>query len=92
MSWFEGGEVFRSGFTSARLRRMFYFVSAMKPSHLPSSGGALFWRTASAGSPTVDMPFPKTHGLSLSPIAPKDFDLHKVGIVKVTAARCTVTI
>ena len=30
-----------------------------------------------------DMPFPKTHRPdSLSPIAPKDFDLHKVGIVK----------
>ena len=86
MSWFEGGEVFRSGFTLQRgFGRMFYF----RPGHeaFPTFHQAEVLKVLANGirwlKPTVDMPFPKTHRPdSLSPIAPKDFDLHKVGIVK----------
>jgi trehalose utilization protein len=86
MSWFEGGEVFRSGFTLQRgFGRMFYF----RPGHeaFPTFYNANVLHVLANGirwlKPTVNMPYPKTNvPTSLEPIAPKDFSFSKVGIVK----------
>ncbi len=86
MSWFEGGEVFRSGFTLQRgFGHMFYF----RPGHeaFPSFYNENVLKVLANGirwlRPSVNMPFPKTNVPdSLEPISPKDFTFHKVGIVK----------
>ena len=86
LSWFEGGEVFRSGFTLQRgFGRMFYF----RPGHeaFPTFYNEHVLRVLANGirwlKPTVNMPYPKTNvPASLEPIAPKDFSFSKVGIVK----------
>jgi trehalose utilization protein len=86
LSWFEGGEVFRSGFTLQRgFGRMFYF----RPGHeaFPTYYNEHVLRVLTNGirwlKPTVNMPYPKTNvPVSLEPISPKDFSFGKVGIVK----------
>ena len=85
ITWFEGGEVFRSGFTLQRgFGRLFYF----RPGHeaFPTFHHAEVLKVLANGirwlRPVIDMPFPKTHRPDpLSPIAPKDFKVHNVGIV-----------
>ena len=85
MSWFEGGELFRSGFTLQRGNgRLFYF----RPGHetfpsfhdknvLKVLANAIRW-----ARPSVNMPYPKTHMPdSLERISPKDFELVKAGII-----------
>ena len=86
MSWFEGGEVFRSGFTLQRgFGRMFYF----RPGHeaFPTFYNEHVLKVLANGirwlKPTVNMPYPKTNvPVSLEPIAPKEFSFNKVGILK----------
>jgi len=86
MSWFEGGELFRSGFTLQRgFGRMFYF----RPGHeaFPTFYNENVLQVLANGirwlKPTVDRPYPKTHVPEpLEPISPKDFTFSKVGIVK----------
>ena len=86
MSWFEGGEVFRSGFTLQRgFGRMFYF----RPGHeaFPTFYNANVLKVLANGirwlKPTVNMPYPKTNVPDpLEPISLKDFSFSKVGIVK----------
>lgn len=86
ISWFEGGEVFRSGFTLQRGNgKMFYF----RPGHetFPSFhnphvqkviANAVRW-----AKPAVSMPYPPTHvPKSLEPIAPKGLKFAKAGIIK----------
>ncbi|MCC6353470.1 MAG: ThuA domain-containing protein [Verrucomicrobiae bacterium] len=86
ISWFEGGEVFRSGFTLRRgFGRLFYF----RPGHeafptyhdlnvLRVIANAIRW-----ARPTVSMPYPKTHvPEALEAISPKDFAFDRVGIIK----------
>ena len=85
MSWFEGGEVFRSGFTLQRgFGRLFYF----RPGHeaFPTFYNEHVLRILANGirwlRPIIDQPFPKTHRPdSLSPISRKAFDFHQVGII-----------
>lgn len=85
ISWFEGGEVFRSGFTLQRGNgRMFYF----RPGHetFPSFhdhnvikviSNAVRWL-----KPTYRAPFPKTHVPEpLEEISSKDFKHVKAGII-----------
>lgn len=87
MSWFEGGELFRSGFTLQRGNgKLFYF----RPGHetFPSFydanvirviGNAIRW----ACPASLSMPYPKTHRPEpLETIAPKDFQFTPAGIVK----------
>ncbi|MBN2643677.1 MAG: ThuA domain-containing protein [Victivallales bacterium] len=86
ISWFEGGEVFRSGFTLQRgYGRMFYF----RPGHetFPSFhnanvikviGNAIRWL-----KPAYRADYPKTHTPdSLEVISPKDFKHVKAGIIR----------
>ncbi|OHE80576.1 MAG: trehalose utilization protein ThuA [Verrucomicrobia bacterium GWF2_62_7] len=86
ISWFEGGEVFRSGFTFQRGNgRLFYF----RPGHeafrtyydaniLRVLANAIRW-----ARPTVSMPYPKTHVPDpLEELSPKAFEFNKVGIIK----------
>lgn len=86
MSWFEGGELFRSGFTLQRGNgKVFYFRPGHEtfPSYhdanvLKVIGNAIRW-----ARPTIDMPYPKTHVPgSLEKISKKDFELVRAGIVK----------
>ncbi|MDD5728982.1 MAG: ThuA domain-containing protein [Victivallales bacterium] len=87
ISWFEGGEVFRSAFTLQRGNgKLFYF----RPGHetFPSFhdqnvikviGNAIRWLV-----PAYRMPYPKTHVPdSLEPISPKDFKHVRAGIVNI---------
>jgi len=86
LSWFEGGEVFRSGFTLQRgFGRMFYF----RPGHeaFPTYYDEHVLKVLANGirwlKPTVNLTYPKTHRPeSLEPISPKDFTPSKVGIIK----------
>lgn len=86
MSWFEGGEVFRSGFTLQRGNgKMFYF----RPGHetFPSFhdanvirviDNAIRWAT-----PAYRTPYPNTHIPDpLEVISPKNFNHVKAGIIK----------
>jgi len=86
LSWFEGGEVFRSGFTLQRGNgRMFYF----RPGHetFPSFhdvhvikvlGNAVRWL-----KPTYRAAYPKTHVPdALEVISPKDFEHVSAGIIR----------
>jgi len=86
ISWFEGGEVFRSGFTLQRGNgKLFYF----RPGHeafptfydknvLRVISNAIRW-----ARPTLSAPYPKTHMPdALEKISPKAYNLSKVGIVK----------
>ena len=86
LSWFEGGEVFRSGFTIQRGNgRMFYF----RPGHetFPSFydehvikiiSNAIRW-----AKPNLCMPYPKTHTPEpLEDISLKDMKFGKAGIIK----------
>lgn len=86
MSWFEGGEVFRSGFAMQRGNgRIFYF----RPGHetFPSYhndnvikvlANAIRW-----ARPTIRRPYPKTHVPEpLEKVAPKDFNLVRAGIIQ----------
>ena len=86
MSWFEGGEVFRSGFTIQRGNgRMLYFrpgheafPTFYNPNVLKVIANAIRWIR-----PTINRPYPKTNVPDpLEPISPKDFTFSKVGIVK----------
>lgn len=85
ISWFEGGEVFRSGFTIQRGNgRMFYF----RPGHetfpafhdanvIKVIGNAIRWL-----KPSYRAPYPKTHMPdALESISPKDFKHVKAGII-----------
>lgn len=87
MSWFEGGELFRSGFTLQRGNgKLFYF----RPGHetFPSFYDANVIRTIAnavrwACPAAASMPYPKTHRPEpLETIAPKDFKFTPAGIVK----------
>jgi len=86
ISWFEGGEVLRSGFTLQRGNgKMFYF----RPGHetfpsfhnenvLKILSNAIHW-----AKPVVNMPYLKTNVPdSLEKISQKDFTLVKAGIIK----------
>ncbi|MFA6561007.1 MAG: ThuA domain-containing protein [Verrucomicrobiia bacterium] len=86
ISWFEGGEVFRSGFTFQRGNgRLFYFRPGHEafptfcdPNVLRVLANAIRW-----ARPTVSMPYPKTHvSESLEKLSPKVFEFNKVGIIK----------
>ena len=85
MSWFEGGELFRSGFTLWRGNgRMFYF----RPGHetfptyydgnvLRVIANAVRWLR-----PVVSAPYPKTHSPEpLEKLSKKEFKFGKAGIV-----------
>ena len=86
ISWFEGGEVFRSGFTLQRGHgRVFYF----RPGHeaFPTYYDENVQRVLCNGirwlKPVIDAPYPKTNRPdALEKISEKNFSLHKVGIVK----------
>lgn len=86
ISWFEGGEVFRSGFTFQRGNgRLFYF----RPGHeafptfydqnvVKVLGNAIRWL-----KPSVSMPYPQTQVPDpLEKISRKTFTFSTVGIVK----------
>ena len=86
MSWFEGGEVFRSGFTLQRGNgRLFYFRPGHEtfptyhdPNVLKVIANAIRWLR-----PVISAPYPKTHRPEpLEKISPKDFKFGKAGIVK----------
>lgn len=86
ISWFEGGEVFRSGFTLQRGNgKMFYFRPGHEafptyydPNIIKVISNAVRW-----ARPTVSMPYPKTHRPdSLEKISEKDFKFGKAGIIK----------
>ena len=86
ISWFEGGEVFRSGFTLRRGNgRMFYFrpghetfPSFNDPHVLRVIANAIRWTR-----PVVDFPYPKTNRPeALEPISKKDFAHDSAGIVR----------
>lgn len=86
ISWFEGGEVLRSGFTLQRgYGRLFYFRPGHEafptfydPNVLKVIGNAIRWL-----KPTISMPYPKTHTPEpLEAIAPKAFAFTKMGIIK----------
>ena len=86
ISWFEGGEVFRSGFTFQRGNgRLFYFrpgheafPTYQDPNVLRVLANAIRW-----AMPTVSMPYPKTHVPDpLEKLSPKNFEFNKVGIIK----------
>lgn len=86
ISWFEGGEVFRSGFTFQRGNgRLFYFRPGHEafptyydPNVLRVLANAIRW-----ARPTVFMPYPKTHVPDpLEKLSPKAFEFNKVGIIK----------
>ncbi len=86
MSWFEGGEIFRSGFTLQRGNgKMFYFrpghetfPSFYDPNVIKVIANAIRW-----ARPAAFMPYPKTHvPEALENISPKDFDFGKAGIVR----------
>ncbi len=86
MSWFEGGEVFRSCYTIQRGRgRMVYF----RPGHetFPSFHDANVLKTIANAvrwlKPTCRTPYPKTHiAESFETIAPKDFEHIKAGVIR----------
>ncbi len=86
MSWFEGGEVFRSGFTLQRGNgKLFYFrpghetfPSFYDPNVLKVISNAIRW-----AKPTVSMPYPVTNvPEALETISEKDFVFEKAGIIK----------
>ncbi len=86
ISWFEGGEVFRSGFTLQRGNgRMFYFrpghetfPSLLDKNVLKVLGNAIRW-----AKPVINAPYPKTHTPdALETISKKDFELVKAGIIR----------
>lgn len=86
ISWFEGGEVFRSGFTLQRgYGRLFYFRPGHEafptyydPTVLKVLANAIRW-----AKPTLSMPYPKTHAPDpLEKLSPKTFEFSKVGIIK----------
>jgi trehalose utilization protein len=86
MSWFEGGELFRSGFTFQRGNgRLFYFRPGHEafptfydPNVLKVIGNAIRWIR-----PTLSLPYPKTHAPDApEKISAKDFAFNKVGIIK----------
>lgn len=86
ISWFEGGEVFRSGFTLQRgYGRLFYFRPGHEafptyydPNVLKVLANAIRW-----AKPTLSMPYPKTHAPDpLEKLSPKTFEFSKVGIIK----------
>jgi len=86
ISWFEGGEVFRSGFTFQRgFGRLFYFRPGHEafptyydPNVLRVLANAIRW-----AKPTLSMPYPKTHVPDpLEKLSPKAFEFNKVGIIK----------
>ncbi|MDD4870880.1 MAG: ThuA domain-containing protein [Kiritimatiellae bacterium] len=86
MSWFEGGELFRSGFTLQRGNgRLFYFRPGHEafptyydPNVLKVLGNAIRW-----ARPTLSMPYPNTHAPDpLEKISEKTFKFDKVGIIK----------
>jgi len=86
ISWFEGGEVFRSGFTFQRGNgKLFYFRPGHEafPTYYDSNvlkvlSNAIRWLR-----PTISMPYPKTHVPDpLEKISAKDYALNKVGIIK----------
>lgn len=86
ISWFEGGEVFRSGFTLQRGNgKLFYF----RPGHetFPSFYDENVIQVIANGirwaKPTINMPYPKTHFPEpLEAISEKDFQAGKAGIIK----------
>ncbi|MFO7938025.1 MAG: ThuA domain-containing protein [Kiritimatiellia bacterium] len=86
LSWFEGGEAFRSGFTLQRgYGRMFYFRPGHEafPTYYDANVQKVLNNAIRWLKPTIDRPYPKTHRPdSLEKISEKDFSLHKVGIVK----------
>ncbi len=86
MSWFEGGELFRSGFALQRgYGRMFYF----RPGHetfptyydrnvIQVIANAIRW-----AKPVISAPYPKTHRPEpCEKLSPKDFKFEKAGIIK----------
>ena len=86
ISWFEGGEVFRSGFTLKRGNgKLFYF----RPGHesfptyydkniLKVLANAIRW-----AKPVISSPYPKTHSPEpLERLSVKDFAFGKAGIIK----------
>ncbi len=86
ISWFEGGEVFRSGFTLQRGNgRLFYFrpgheafPTYYNPHVLRTLANAIRWIR-----PTLSAPYPKTHVPEpLEKLSPKTFEFNKVGIIK----------
>ncbi|OGV48433.1 MAG: trehalose utilization protein ThuA [Lentisphaerae bacterium GWF2_52_8] len=86
MSWFEGGELFRSGFTLQRGNgKLFYFRPGHEsfptfhdPNVLRVIGNAIRW-----ACPLISAPYPATHRpLPLEKISPKGFKFGKAGIVK----------
>ena len=86
ISWFEGGEVFRSGFTLHRgFGKLFYFRPGHEafptysdPNVLRVLANAIRW-----AEPTVSMPYPKTHAPDpLEPLSSKNYEFSKVGILK----------
>ncbi len=86
MSWFEGGEVFRSGFTLQRGNgKLFYFRPGHEtfptyydPNVIKVIGNAIRW-----ARPFVSAPYPAMHHPeALEKISPKDFVFGKAGIVQ----------
>jgi len=86
MSWFEGGEVFRSGFTLKRGNgRMFYFRPGHEtyptykdPNVLRVLANAIRW-----AKPVLSAPYPKTHSPEpLEPLSQKDYNPGKAGIIR----------
>lgn len=85
MSWFEGGEVFRSGFTLQRgYGKLFYF----RPGHetyptfyneniLKVISNAIYW-----AKPVITQPYPQTHRPEpLENISEKECTFEKAGII-----------
>lgn len=86
LSWFEGGEVFRSGFTLQRgYGRIFYFRPGHEafPTYYNENVQRVLANAVRWLKPTIDMPYPKTHRPdSLEPISEKAFSFRKVGLVQ----------
>jgi trehalose utilization protein len=85
MSWFEGGELFRSGFTLRRGNgKMFYFRPGHEtfPTFHDKNVIKVIANAARWAKPLISAPYPKTY----SPVPPekiseKDFKFGKAGIV-----------
>ncbi len=86
MSWFEGGEVFRSGFTLKRGNgKMLYFRPGHEsfPTYYDKNVLQVIANGIRWARPEISRPYPKTHCPEpLEPISKKDFAFEKAGIVK----------
>ncbi len=86
ISWFEGGEVFRSGFTLQRGNgKLFYFRPGHEsfPTYYNENVQKVLANAIRWAKPVISTPYPKTHRPeALEKLSTKDFAFGKAGIIK----------